>query len=368
MTLRFGIHSGQQHTDFASYVALWQEAEALGLDWASAFDHFVPIQSDPTGPCFEGMTLLSAMAAHTSRMRIGMIVVGVTYRHPAILANEVATIDHVSGGRLEFGLGAAWFELEHQQYGIAFPRIGQRMDMLDEACRVVRSLWTNETTTFEGRHFQLSDARCEPKPVQAHLPLWIGGTGERRTLRIAAEHADGWNMFLTAEDEYRHKLDVLARHCADVGRDPAEIRKQLVFRAVLGEDEAEARERGRKRAAALGIEDEQFRAQWIVGTPEQCAERLSPYVALGVGDLLLFSRPPGDPRTMELIARGVAPRFELHDLRSVGSRVRSAARSAAAGRNSRRTPCCDAFRAAAVPRGGNPRDGHHPWGRKQASA
>jgi F420-dependent oxidoreductase-like protein len=315
MALRFGIHSGQQHTDFASYVALWQEAEALGFDWASAFDHFVPIQSDPTGPCFEGMTLLSAMAAHTSRMRIGMIVVGVTYRHPAVLANEVATIDHVSGGRLEFGLGAAWFALEHEQYGIPFPPIGRRMDMLDEACRVVRGLWTDETTTFEGEHFQLRAARCEPKPVQAHLPLWIGGTGERRTLRIAAEHADGWNAFVMPEDEYRHKLDVLARHCAEVGRDPQAIRKQLVFRAVLGEDEAEASERGRERASALGIDEEQIREQWIVGTPEQFAERLLPYARLGVEDFLLFSRPPGDPRTMTLIARSVAPALRSSSVR-----------------------------------------------------
>ena len=172
--LRFGIHTGQQYTSFPEYLELWQAAEALGLEWASLFDHFLPIQTDPNGPCFEGMTLLAAMAAHTERIRCGMIVLGVTYRHPAVLANEAATIDHVSGGRLELGLGAAWYELEHDQYGIPFPRIGERMDMLDEACRVVKSLWTQEHTTFEGRHYRLRDARCEPKPLQRPLPLWIG--------------------------------------------------------------------------------------------------------------------------------------------------------------------------------------------------
>ena len=161
------------------------------------------------------------MAAHTSRVRCGMLVLGVTYRHPAVVAKMAATIDHVSGGRLELGMGAAWFELEHEQYGIPFPRIGVRMDMLDEACRIMRSLWTQETTTFEGKHFQLKDARLEPKPVQEHLPLVIGGAGERRTLRIVAEHGDIWNTFYGDVDEYRHKLDVLARHCGDVGRDPA---------------------------------------------------------------------------------------------------------------------------------------------------
>jgi F420-dependent oxidoreductase-like protein len=315
--LRFGIHSGQQYTDYPGYVDLWETAEALGFDWASAFDHFLPIRTDPEGPCFEGMTLLAAMAAQTTRLRCGMIVIGVTYRHPAVLANMAATIDHISGGRLEFGLGAAWYELEHDQYGIPFPRIGERMDMLDEACRICRGLWTQERTTFDGRHYRLRDARCEPKPLQDRLPLWIGGSGERRTLRIVAEHADGWNTFLMSEDEYRHKLDVLEGHCRDVGRDSADIRKQLVFRAVLGESEAEAEERLGELAARTGTEVEELRRQWVVGTPEQCSERLLPMVGLGASDFLLMSRPPGDRRTMELIAREVAP--EVRDRAGVAA-------------------------------------------------
>jgi F420-dependent oxidoreductase-like protein len=312
-SLRFGIHTGQQYTDFPGLVGAWQEAEQLGLDWASVFDHFLPIQTDPSGPCFEGMTVLAALAAHTTRLRVGMIVTGVTYRHPALLANMAATVDHVSGGRLELGLGAAWFELEHDQYGIGFPPIGERMDMLDEAMQVVRGLLTEETTTFEGLHYSLQDARCEPKPLQARLPLWVGGSGERRTLRIVAEHADGWNTSLLPEDEYRHKLEVLARHCSDVGRDPAVIRKQVMLRALLGADEAEAADRVRLRAEELGVSEAELReevlagSRLIVGTPEQCAERLVPYTALGVADFLLLSRPPFDTRTMELVAREVAP-------------------------------------------------------------
>ncbi len=306
--LRFGIHSGPQYTDFPQYLELWQTAEALGLDWASVFDHFMPIFADPEGPCFEGMTLLAAMAAHTSRLRCGMTVVGVTYRHPAVLAKMAATIDHVSGGRLELGLGAAWFELEHGQYGIPFPPIGERMDMLDEAVRIVTGLWTQQRTTFEGRHYRLRDALCEPKPLQQpRIPLWIGGGGERRTLRIVAEHADGWNTFLAPLDDYRHKLAVLERHCQSVGRDPGDIRKQLVFRTLLGEDEAEAEERLRELASKLGREADELRGEFFVGTAEQSVELLRPYVELGVGDFLLFARPPGDPRTMELFARSVAP-------------------------------------------------------------
>jgi alkanesulfonate monooxygenase SsuD/methylene tetrahydromethanopterin reductase-like flavin-dependent oxidoreductase (luciferase family) len=245
------------------------------------------------------------MAAHTQHVRCGMLVLGVTYRHPAVVAKMAATIDHVSGGRLELGMGAAWFELEHEQYGIPFPRIGVRMDMLDEACRIVRSLWTQETTTFEGKHFRLTDARLEPKPVQEHLPLVIGGAGERRTLRIVAEHGDIWNTFYGDEDEYRHKLDVLDGHCADVGRDPADVRKSLTFRAVLDEDERAARE----RAAELYGDPlpDRLKKMMIVGTPDQCVERLRAYADLGVGDFLLGQLAPVDPPTIELVARSVAP-------------------------------------------------------------
>ena len=304
--LRFGIHSGQQNTDFAGYVALWQAAEHLGFDWASVFDHFLPIESDPEGPCFEGMALLAAMASSTRRLRCGVIVLGVTYRHPAVVANQAATIDHISGGRLELGLGAAWYELEHRQYGIPFPAIGDRMDMLEEACHVVRSLWTEHRTTFEGRHYRLRDALCEPKPIQERLPLWIGGSGGRRTLPIVAEPADGWNTFFSTPEQYRHKLDVLESHCRDVGRDPTEIRKQLVFRAILGEDEREAEERLLERAARTGADPEQLREKMLVAGPERCVEQLRPYLDLGARDFLVLARPPADLRTLELVANDVA--------------------------------------------------------------
>jgi F420-dependent oxidoreductase-like protein len=303
--IRFGLHSGPQNTTFEDYRDLWVRCEELGYDWVSDFDHFLPIHSDSAGPQFEGTTLLAAMAAHTERVRCGMLVLGVTYRHPAVVANIAATIDHISGGRLEFGMGAAWFELEHEQYGIPFPRIGVRMDMLDEACRIMRSLWTQETTTFEGRHFQLKDAQLAPKPVQEHLPLVIGGAGERRTLRIVAEHGDIWNMLMGDFDEYRHKLDVLAGHCADVGRDPNDVRKSLTFRAFLDEDQRAAHER--MRATYGGDPPERMKRMMIVGTPEQCVERLRAYADLGVGDFLLSTFAPVDWPTVELVAGSVAP-------------------------------------------------------------
>jgi F420-dependent oxidoreductase-like protein len=299
--VRFGVYSGPQHANFERCLELWQRCEELGYDWLSVFDHFMPIVGDPDGPCLEGPTMLAAMAAHTSRVRVAILVTGVTYRHPAVAANVAATLDHISGGRAEFGVGAAWFEKEHRQYGIPFPRVGVRMDMLDEACRVMRGLWTQERFSFAGEHYRLEDAQLDPKPVQARLPLLIGGDGERRTLRIVAEHADVWNTGLGELETFRHKLAVLARHCADVGRDPAEIRKSLTFRAVLAEDAAELEER--RRTLALPLEE----SKYLFGTAEQLVERLLPFAELGAGDFLLSAYTPYDWQTLELVAREVAP-------------------------------------------------------------
>jgi F420-dependent oxidoreductase-like protein len=303
--IRFGVHPGQQDASYADFVTLWKRAEELGYDWMSVFDHFLPIQSDPSGPCFEGPTLLAALAAQTSKLRCGMLVTGVTYRHPAVLANIVATLDHISGGRIEYGVGAAWYQLEHEQYGIPFPRIGERMDMLDETCRILRSMWTQKTTTFAGEHYQLTDASCAPKPVQDHLPLVIGGSGERRTLRIVAEHADIWNTFLGEPAAFaRLRNEVLAGHCTDVGRDLDDIRVSVTVRAIIRESEAEAR-----KVAAPLIEkgDPRLYSHLLVGTPEMAIERLAEFKELGAGDFLLGERAPFDWETIELMAGAVAP-------------------------------------------------------------
>jgi alkanesulfonate monooxygenase SsuD/methylene tetrahydromethanopterin reductase-like flavin-dependent oxidoreductase (luciferase family) len=234
----------------------------------------------------------------------------VTYRHPAVLANMAVTIDHISAGRLELGMGAAWFELEHEQYGIPFPPFRVRAEMLREACLILKSMWTNERTTFEGTHYRLKDALCEPKPVQSpSIPLWVGGMGERRTLRVVAEVADGWNTFLMPEEEYRHKLEVLAGHCNGFGRDPGDIRKQLSVSMILGETVAEADDRVKERAATTGIDEDLLRGRFMATTPERFADVLRPFREMGVGDFLMVARPPVDERTMELFAKQVAPRL-----------------------------------------------------------
>jgi F420-dependent oxidoreductase-like protein len=316
--IRFGIHSGPQNTTFADYLALWKKAEEVGLDWASVFDHFIPMRpADPSGPCFEGLTLLSAMAAHTTRLRCGILVVGNTYRNPAVLANIAATIDHVSGGRMELGIGAGWYEMEHDEYGIPFHSVGRRIRMLGETAKIVKSLWTQERTDFDGRYYKITNASCEPKPVQQpSIPLWVGGAGEKMTLRVVAESADGWNTFFLPMPAYKAKLDALAAHCRDVGRDPASIRKSLVLGAVVGETEAEVRDEVAKAGGNL----EAIRAGAVVGTPEQCAEQVLEYVRAGVGDFILRARPPANVRQLELFAQKVAPLVRA-EARTVGSRT-----------------------------------------------
>ncbi|MGH8931688.1 MAG: TIGR03560 family F420-dependent LLM class oxidoreductase [Egibacteraceae bacterium] len=305
--IRFGVHSGQQYRTFHECLELWQRAEELGYDWISLFDHFRPPLGGPDGPCFEGTTLLTALAARTKRIRCAILVSAVTWRHPAILASIAATIDHVSEGRLEFGVGAAGPDLGYEQYGIPFPDPEVRLDMLDEVCQVIRSLWTRERTTFEGRYYRLTDACLEPKPVQDRLPLLIGGGGERRTLRIVAKHADIWNVLADDLDGYRRKLDVLVGHCATVGRDARDIRRSVTFRAVLAEDEEHARQRRAERLSILPPGSPDLAEYLTFGTPEQCIEDLRPYIRLGVRDFVLGARPPLDWPTIELFATRIAP-------------------------------------------------------------
>ncbi|MFI5819522.1 TIGR03560 family F420-dependent LLM class oxidoreductase [Streptomyces rishiriensis] len=305
--IRFGVHSGQQYTRFDDCLALWTRAEELGYDWVSLFDHQRPPLGGPDGPCFDGPTLLAALAARTRRIRCGMLVSAVTWRHPAMAASIAATLDHVSGGRLEFGVGAGGADLAYEQYGIPFPATGERLNMLDEACEIMRGLWTRERVDHAGEHYRLSDARLEPKPVQDRLPLVIGGGGEKRTLRTVARHADVWNTLLTDVDTYRRKQTVLRGHCDEIGRNPDEIRLSMTFRVVLAEDEARVEERKRERLALLPAGSSDVSEYLTFGTARQCVEALLPYVRLGVRDFLLGLRPPVDWETMRIFAEEVAP-------------------------------------------------------------
>jgi F420-dependent oxidoreductase-like protein len=223
--MRFAFKTAPQNTTWEDMLALWRAGDEIELfESAWNFDHFYPIFSDSTGPCLEAWVTLTAFAQATRRLRLGTLVTGIHYRHPAVLANMVATLDIVSGGRLELGIGAGWNEEESGAYGIQLGSPRERSDRFEEACQVLIGLLSQETTDFDGRYYRLSDARCDPKPVQRpHPPICIGGSGERRTLRTAARFAQHWNFVGGTVDEFRKKRDVLYAHCAEVGRGPKDI-------------------------------------------------------------------------------------------------------------------------------------------------
>jgi F420-dependent oxidoreductase-like protein len=223
--VEYALSTAPQHVEWPALLEVWQRADdAPALHSAWLFDHFFPIFSDPTGPCLEGWTALAALAAATTRIRLGVLVTANVHRHPAVLANMAATVDVVSGGRLEIGLGAGWNAQECDAYGIPLFSVRERLERLDEAAQVLRLLLTRETSSFDGQHYRLVDARCAPKPVQQPMPpLGIGGSGEKRTLRTVARWADHWNYSGGDVGELRHKVQVLQRHCEEVGRDVDEI-------------------------------------------------------------------------------------------------------------------------------------------------
>lgn len=223
--MRFAFKTAPQNTTWPDMLSVWREADGIELfESGWLFDHFYPIVGDSAGPCMEGWTLLAALAQATRRLRLGTLVTGTHYRHPAVLANMAASLDVISGGRLELGIGAGWNTEESGAYGIELGSPTERSDRLEEACQVLIGLLSQETTDFAGKYYQLTNARCEPKgPQRPHPPICIGGSGERRTLRTAARYAQHWNFLGGTPEEFARKRDVLFEHCADVGRDPAEI-------------------------------------------------------------------------------------------------------------------------------------------------
>ena len=250
--MRFAFKTSPQNTTWADMLAVWQAADEIDVfESGWTFDHFYPIFSDPTGPCLEGWVTLTALAQATRRLRVGVMVTGVHYRHPAVLANMASALDIISGGRLELGIGAGWNEEESGAYGIELGSIRERFDRFEEACQVLTGLLSQESTTFHGRYYQLTDARNEPKgPQQPHPPICIGGSGEKRTLPLTARYADHWNFVCGTPAEFAHKRDVLAARCADIGRDPAEITLSAHVRMEADLDCAKAVE----DALALGAE------------------------------------------------------------------------------------------------------------------
>ena len=272
-TMRFAFKTAPQNTTWDAMLDVWRAADDIELfESGWTFDHFYPIVGDSAGSRLEGWITLTALAQATRRVRLGTLVTGIHYRHPAVLANMAATLDIVSGGRLELGIGAGWNQLESGAYGIVLGTPRERSDRFEEACEVIISLLTRETTTFAGKYYQLTEARCEPKGAQLpHPPICIGGSGEKRTLRTAARFAQHWNFVGGSVEQFTRAKEVLHQHCADIGRDPAEI--LLSTHVVYDGDPAETA----ASAAALGAAGAQLAIVHI--RPPHSAAMLEPLAA-----------------------------------------------------------------------------------------
>jgi F420-dependent oxidoreductase-like protein len=280
-SLRFGLKFSQNAT-IDQLRDCWRLADDAGFDSCWVMDHFATLGPRDDGPIFETWTMLAAMAQLTTRTRIGCAVVGNTYRHPGVLAKMAVTVDHLSGGRLEFGIGAGWAENEHTMLGLEFGTKNDRADRLEEGVQIIRSLWTQPRTTFEGRHYRLQDAVAEPKPVQQpYPPIWVGGSGPRRTLRIAAQYADVWNAAGGSPQDVAASSAILDQHCADVGRDPGQIRRSVQFR--VGADDLDRVRATVDSYVTVGVTDFLLIAHGAdpVAAGEQLAARLPQLRELG---------------------------------------------------------------------------------------
>jgi F420-dependent oxidoreductase-like protein len=290
--LRFGVQTAPQNTTWADLRAVWKLIDEAGYDTAWLFDHFYPILADPAGPCFEGWTALAALAAETKNVEAGVLVTGNTYRHPAVLAKMGATVDHIIAGRLIMGIGAGWFELEHKAYGTPFYTTGERIRRLDEAVAIIKSMWTVEKTTIQGRYYQVSEARCEPKPVRKpHPPFMIGGAGEKLTLRVVAKHADIWNTFGSAA-VFRSKIAVLQEHCNSVGRNVDKIEISWAGLAAVCDSAAERDAMLAPLAKAWGQSIEQMAEASLVGSTDEVLRRLEEFQKAGVTHFIMLIAPP----------------------------------------------------------------------------
>ena len=279
--MRFSVWPDQQRP-WNEIAALVDYAEQTGWDTAYVYDHFMPFDDNNRDePVLECWTTLTALAARTTRIRLGTLVLSNTYRHPALLANMAATLDVISGGRLLLGIGAGWQQNEHEAYGLDLMQVGPRLDSFEEACQVMTSLLREPRTTFHGDYYEITDAPCEPKPLQDRLPLLIGGKGEKRMLRVVATYADEWNSWTTPE-LFRHRSQVLDHHCADLGRDPASITRSTQAVLQMSNDHSQ-----------LPPVDPTSTTPLIRGSVQQVADLLAQYHAAGVDEFIV----PDDSET-----------------------------------------------------------------------
>jgi F420-dependent oxidoreductase-like protein len=314
--MRFGVFTSTAGQTWPGVLDLWQHLESTGWDIACLTDHFMPNTKDKEGPVMESFSTLSALAALVPRMRVGTIVLGNTYRHPAVVAKMAAQLDIISGGRLLLGLGAAWQRNEHEAYGIPFYTMRERLERLEEACEVIRRLWTERRSNFHGRYYQLSDAPLDPKPIQKpHPELMIGGAGERVTLRIVARHAGHWNVWGGPKILAR-KGAILEEHCAAVGRDSQTIKKSVNMALLITDNKDQVDRLAETISRRMGSHAADARDTCLAGTASEIREQLHVLKAAGADTLFIptMFRPLDElRRDMDQLIREIAPEFQREE-------------------------------------------------------
>ncbi len=313
--LKFGIQTAQQLVTYEQLKEVWQAADELGFYSAWCHDHFLPAGvKEPVGPCMEGWTMLSALLPQMKRLRGGLFVAGNTYRHPSVMAKAATTLDNITGGRVELGIGAGWFEAEHTAYGIPFYTTPERIHRLDEAVQVIKALWTlapGAGANFQGKYYQLKDAPMDPPPVQRpHPPIMIGGGGEKLTLRVVAKWADRWNIFVTTRSTVQRKLGILREHCAAVGRNFDSIELTVGLPLMVTGDRARIDRTAEGIAQRQKTSLEDARTSLFAGTPDELIAQGQAWYDLGIREIIIpFNRVPYNLKELQTLAKEVMPAF-----------------------------------------------------------
>jgi F420-dependent oxidoreductase-like protein len=312
--IRFGLQVAQQQTTIEELKEVWKEAEALGFDTLWVNDHLLASVGPADAPELEAWTLLAAMAANTSRVKIGAMVTNNTFRHPSVLAKMAATVDHISNGRLILGIGAGWFEKEHQAYGIAFPAVKDRTAQLGEALEVITKLWSaNPTVSFKGQYYTLLDAPFMPKPVQQpHPPIMIGGVGEKKILPLVAKYAQMWNIPSLPADQIAEKNKILEKACKKINRNCAEIERSYLTPLYIKGDAAEVSTLLERVAELRKVSVDEVRKSVLAGDPAAIKQQMQAYIDAGVTHFIINLRRPGlyDREGVRLFAKEVMPAFK----------------------------------------------------------
>lgn len=312
--IRFGLQVAQQQTTITELKEVWKEAEALGFDSLWTNDHLLASVGPPEAPELEAWTLLAAMAMTTSKVQIGAMVTNNLFRHPVVLAKMATTVDHLSNGRLILGIGAGWFEKEHQVYGLPFPPVKERTQAFAEALEVITKLWGAESTvSFKGQFYNLTDAPFMPKPIQKpHPPIMIGGVGEKKILPLVAKYAQMWNIPSLPADQIAAKNKILEQACKKIGRNCAEIERSYLTPLYIKGDSAEVQTLLERVADLRKVSVDEVRRSVLAGDPAAITKQMQAYIDAGVTHFIINLRRPGlyDLEGVRLFAKEVMPAFK----------------------------------------------------------